>query len=238
MAGITLKTRNGTEGIEIINLSQNDRPLLRMQTLIEFSRKFNNKTDNWIKDTVKLIWDEKCQKNSRLYNQSKFRFAGLIKKDDGQVVLNLGITTYMELIGTNCHSFGKELLAYGEKHCECNRSYLADPLGVGSLLLTADGKFVFLKRALWTGEDKGKIDRPGGHPEPDSVSKSIETWTEEECSKTENLLKVREEVFDSVKKEIRDEINLPIETLEDPLLLGIVRSIERLGRPSGEFLVL
>ncbi|XP_046642173.1 uridine diphosphate glucose pyrophosphatase NUDT22-like isoform X2 [Daphnia pulicaria] len=215
MDEFTFKTQNGTEGIEIINLSFSKIPIIRSQTQINFSSRFNNKSDNWIEKSIKLIWNEKCKNNDRLYNQSKFRFEG-----------------------TNCNPFGKELVVYGTQRFNSKRSCLADPLGVGSLLLTSDRKFLFLKRAMWTGEDKGKLDRPGGHPEPDNVSTSIQSWTEEECTAPENSLRIREEVFDSVKCEIRDEVNLPLESLKDPLLLGVVRSLERLGRPSAEFLVL
>jgi hypothetical protein len=238
MDEFTFKTQNGTEGIKIINLSFSKIPILRGQTQIHFSSRFNNKSDNWIEKSIKLIWNEKCKNNDRLYNQSKFRFEGVTIDDDNQVVFNLGLTTYMELIGTNCNPFGKELVVYGTQRFNSKRSCLADPLGVGSLLLTSDRQFLFLKRAMWTGEDKGKLDRPGGHPEPDNVSTSIQSWTEEECTAPENSLRIREEVFDSVKCEIRDEVNLPLESLKDPLLLGVVRSLERLGRPSAEFLVL
>ena len=221
MAEFDLKTKNGTEGIEIINLSNGKIPIQRKQTEINFSRRFDNNSDSWIEKSIKLIWNEKCKNNDRLYNQSKFRFEGIRKIDDNQVVINLGLTTYMELIGTNCNPFGKELVVYGTQSFNSKRSCLADPLGVGSLLLTSDSKFLFLKRAMWTGEDKGKLDRPGGHPEPDNVSTNIRTWTEEECHLTKNRLRIREEIFDSVKCEIRDEINLPLESLKDPLLLGI-----------------
>lgn len=232
------QTRNGTEGIEILNLMFNKLPVSRNQTKVIFSKDHDNKSDPWIEGNVSLIWEDKCQKNGRLYNQSKFRWAGATSYcDDHTVIINLGFTTYKDLMGTNCHPFGKELMTYGAQHFQNSRACLADALGIGALLLTSDRKFVFLKRALWTGEDQGKLDRPGGHPEPDNVSKAIRTWTEEECSKPENSLLIRDEVFNSVMHEIRDEVNLPIESLQDPLLLGVGRSLERLGRPSAEFLV-
>ncbi|KAK4003540.1 uridine diphosphate glucose pyrophosphatase NUDT22 [Daphnia magna] len=231
-------TQNGTEGIEIIDLACHKIPLHRSQIQINFSDNFSNKSDTWIEKSVKLIWDEKCQENNRLYNKSKFRFDSIAICNDHQIVINLGLTTYMELIGTNCHPFGKELVLHGMKCFKNGRSCLADPLGVGCLLLTADEKFLFLKRAMWTGEDKGKLDRPGGHPEPDNVSLAIQSWTEEECRKPENLRRIRDEIFDSVIHEVRDEVNLPMETIKDPVLLGVIRSLERSGRPSAEFLVL
>lgn len=128
-------------------------------------------------------------------------------------------------------------MEYAKQSLPSERSCLADVLGVGSLLHTSDEKFLFIKRALWTGEDKGKLDRPGGHPEPENVSNQIDLWSEEDCANVENRSKIRNEIFDSVLHEIRDEVNIPLETLSDPVLLGVVRSVERLGRPSAEFLV-
>lgn len=240
MAEQFFQTKNGSEGIEIVNLIYNKIPISRNKTLINFSRDYDNKSDNWIEENIMLIWEEKCKQNSRLYNKSKFRWAGVAAShhEDYTVAINLGLTTYKDLMGTNCHPFGKELIPYGIKTFQNGRACLADVLGIGALLLTTDKKFVFLKRALWTGEDQGKLDRPGGHPEPDNVSNTMKTWTEEECSKAENLIRIRDEIFDSVLHEIRDEVNLPIDSLQDPLLMGVGRSLERLGRPSAEFLVL
>ena len=42
MAEFDLKTKNGTEGIEIINLSNGKIPIQRNQTQINFSRRFDN----------------------------------------------------------------------------------------------------------------------------------------------------------------------------------------------------
>lgn len=236
MASQNFMTKNGTKGIELINLIQAGKPISRNQVQVKFSKDYDRKSDPWIEEKIKLIWSEKCQKNNRLYNQSKFRLAG-VTNHEGLTIMNLGLTTYMDLMGTNCHPFGKELIPYGTTHFQNSRACLADALGVGSLLLTADNQFIFLKRALWTGEEEGKLDRPGGHAEPDNVAKVMATWSNEECNQQENLLRIRNEVFDSALHEVRDEVNLPVESLQDPLLLGVSRSLERLGRPSVEFLI-
>lgn len=111
---------------------------------------------------MNTIWQEKCLENNRLYNRSKFRFAG-VSCNQNQVILKIGLTSYKHLIGTNCHQvFGSQLVDLGVKHYSSRSVYLANPLGVGSLLITKDNKVLFLKRAMWTGEEKGKIDRPGG----------------------------------------------------------------------------
>ena len=48
---------------------------------------------------------------------------------------------------------------------------------------------------------------------------------------------VVEEIFNSTLREIVDEVNIPIETLSDPLLIGIARNTTSAGRPSSEYLV-
>lgn len=226
-----LATLNGTKGVELIALlNKKQEPLSREEVCVQFSKEFDNISDPWIKENVDTIWAAQTKENQRIYNASKFRFAGVTFSTDTDVThhvtLNIGLTSYKDLMATNCHSFGRKLKDYGlEKYSDSN-SCLSHALGVGSLLLTNDKQFLFMKRALWTGEDKGKLDRPGGHPEPDNIT-----------GETKNSLDVKNEIFNSVLHEIRDEINLPIDTLTDPLLLGVVQSLDRLGRPSAEFLV-
>ena len=49
--------------------------------------------------------------------------------------------------------------------------FTSSAIGVGAITITKDGFVVLIRRALWTGEAAGKIDRPGGHPEPDEALK-------------------------------------------------------------------
>ena len=49
---------------------------------------------------------------------------------------------------------------------------MSNCLGVGAISVTSDKFVILMKRAKWTGEAPGKIDRPGGHPEPDLIQKS------------------------------------------------------------------
>ena len=231
MSSETLSTRNGTEGIELVDLLVNKKPMSRCEVIVNFSLDFNRKTSAAIEEKIEEIWEEKRKNNPRLFNGSKFRFAGVTTNSEA-VVFNIGISSYKELMATNCHQYGRELIDYSVKNFCSSNSYMADALGIGSLLSTSDDKFLFIKRAMWTGEDVGKIDRAGGHPEPEKVAPdSQKQYT------SLNSDAVRDEIFNSVLDEIVSEINLPLETLSDPLLLGTVRSMERLGRPTAEFLV-
>lgn len=229
--------KNNHQGVEIIDLTTtNGEFLQRSDVLVQFSPQHNNVSNDWIGKSINAIWEEACKKNARLYNRSKFRLSG-IGTINSQVTLQIGLTSYKELIATNCHPFGRHLIEHARQALLNERIFIADVLGVGSLILTSDEKFLFIKRALWTGEDQGKLDRAGGHPEPENVSQLIHLWSEEDCAKHDNAIKIRNEIFDSVLHEIRDEVNIPLETLTDPVLLGFVRSVERLGRPSAEFFV-
>ena len=48
---------------------------------------------------------------------------------------------------------------------------------------------------------------------------------------------VVKEIFDSTLREIVDEVNVPLETLTDPCLMGIARNTTSAGRPSSEYYV-
>ena len=52
---------------------------------------------------------------------------------------------------------------------------MSNAIGVGAMTVTKDEFVVLCHRAMWTGESGGKIDRPGGHPEPDNVEKRYKT---------------------------------------------------------------
>ena len=89
--------------------------------------------------------------------------------------------------------------------------------------MTSDSKVIFVMNAGWKGEQGGKIDRPGGHAEP------------AECGghdQPDHLRrhKVRAELFDCIRRELRDEVNIGLELQDPPELLGVVSNLECGGR--------
>jgi len=88
-----------------------------------------------------------------------------------------------------------------------------------------------LRRSKHVGEYPNCFDVPGGHAEPKNV-KGCDgvAWTfsddDEELEEDEDELRNRNivnELFDSALCEIRDETNIPIKSISDLRLLGIVR---------------
>ncbi|KAK7079522.1 Nudix (nucleoside diphosphate linked moiety X)-type motif 22 [Halocaridina rubra] len=190
---------------------------------IIFSRETNQDIEKQIND----IWSEKCTLNPRLYNGTKFRYNGgeVIGK---KYVLNVGLTSYKDLCGTNLSKNFKKILELGRNKADNSQAFMSDPIGVGVLLITDDGYGVVTRRAAWTGEFPGLLDRPGGHPEPEGKLKP-------NFGQTDINEIVMEEIWTSAAQEAEDELGIDKSKLEDMRFLGISINNESGGRPSLEF---
>lgn len=82
------------------------------------------------------------------------------------LTLRLGLTCYKDYLGTNWSCRAAELRRRGEAEFGDPLALLAQPLGVGGVLCTGDGRVVFIRRSQKVAEAGGLLDIPGGHPEP------------------------------------------------------------------------
>ncbi|MBN3302401.1 NUD22 pyrophosphatase, partial [Amia calva] len=157
------------------------------------------------------------------------------EKEGAVLTLCLGLTCYRDFLGTNWSEGARGLRARGQTQYGDPLALLAQPLGVGGVVITGDGGVVFLRRSQRVGEAAGLIDIPGGHPEPTVVVPGVgeDSVTLEQLSE-EGVLK---ELFSSILNEIRDEVNIPLQYLSEPLLLGIALNHTSAGRPSAEFFI-
>ncbi|XP_071400853.1 uridine diphosphate glucose pyrophosphatase NUDT22 [Centroberyx affinis] len=147
--------------------------------------------------------------------------------------LRLGLTCYKDFLGTNWSCRAAELRRRGEAEFGDPLALLAQPLGVGGVLCTRDGEVVLIRRSQKVAEAGGLLDIPGGHPEPQAVC-------EEQISVA--VLQQRQEavvseLFSSVCAEIRDEVNVPLSFLGEPVLMGVALNHTSAGRPSAEFYI-
>lgn len=185
---------------------------------------------------IAAAWESRLRAQPWLFDAPKFRLHSASLAPAGsqgpQLLLHLGLTSYRDFLGTNWASSAAWLRQQGAAHWGNKQAYLADPLGVGAALATADDFLVFLRRSGRVAEAPGLVDVPGGHPEPQAL-----------CPGHRPLHKdlrgplVVHELFSSVLREISDEVNLPLLTLSQPLLLGIARNETSAGRASAEFFV-
>lgn len=187
-------------------------------------------------EAIAASWERRLQAQPWLFDAPKFRLHSVLLAPTGsqgpQLLLRLGLTSYRDFLGTNWTSSAAWLRQQGATDWGDKQAYLADPLGVGAALATADNFLVFLRRSGQVAEAPGLVDVPGGHPEPQAL-----------CPGDHPLHKdlpgelVVHELFSSVLQEICDEVNLPLPTLSQPLLLGIARNETSAGRASAEFYV-
>ncbi|XP_047603254.1 uridine diphosphate glucose pyrophosphatase NUDT22 isoform X2 [Lutra lutra] len=121
-------------------------------------------------EAIAAIWESRLQAQPWLFDAPKFRLHSAILAPTGsqgpQLLLRLGLTSYRDFLGTNWAGSAGRLQQQGATDWGDKQAYLADPLGVGAMLITADDFFVFLRRSRQVAEAPGLVDVPGGHPEP------------------------------------------------------------------------
>nr|XP_046261282.1 uridine diphosphate glucose pyrophosphatase NUDT22 [Scatophagus argus] len=155
------------------------------------------------------------------------------------LTLRLGLTCYKDYLGTNWSCRAAELRQLGEVEFGDPLALLAQPLGVGAILCTDDGQVVLIRRSQKVAEAGGLLDIPGGHPEPKVVCERLGQAVCEERISVDMMQQrlVVAELFSSVCAEIRDEVNIPLISLGEPVLMGVALNHTSAGRPSAEFYV-
>ncbi|XP_046345742.1 uridine diphosphate glucose pyrophosphatase NUDT22-like [Haliotis rufescens] len=207
----------------------------RSQVRVIMSETYNRtKLPEAMENDLELVWSDRVSKNPKLYNGTKFRIDSVSFHGD-ILTLNLGVTCYKEYIGSNWSPRVGQYQTVGRQQSNNPQVHLSDPLGVGSFVLTSDNRVILLRRSVHCGEAPGLWDVPGGHAEPEELV-GKKPFEEIDVSSMDSQA-VTEEIFDSILREIRDEVNLPQSSLSDPEVLGIARNTTSAGRPSMEFLV-
>ncbi|CAI0452089.1 unnamed protein product [Linum tenue] len=113
--------------------------------------------------------------------------------------------------------------------------HTASPLGNGAIVVTADNEIVVLRRSDNVGEFAGHLVFPGGHPEPEKVEVASSQNGQDPVVTTEELnKKVSEEMFDSISREVVEEIGVPATSLSTPVFIGLSRRILNV-RPAAFF---
>uniref|UniRef100_UPI00358F2690 uridine diphosphate glucose pyrophosphatase NUDT22 isoform X2 n=1 Tax=Myxine glutinosa TaxID=7769 RepID=UPI00358F2690 len=206
---------------------------VRVELSTRYGRRTLSESDE---QDIEVVWQDRLRGNPRIFDAPKFRFSGAEVDSAGLLGIRLGLTGYRDYLGTNLAPGEKpaHLRRWGLTVCDDPQAYLADPLGVGAVLCTRDNRLVLLHRSHSVAEAQGLLDVPGGHPEPLVANDAL---VDKLCVEDLQPELVVQEIFHSVLAEIRDEVNLPIQCLSTPWLMGIVRNWTSMGRPSAEFFV-
>ncbi|XP_068614465.1 uridine diphosphate glucose pyrophosphatase NUDT22-like [Brachionichthys hirsutus] len=240
------------------------RGLLESQVQAELSESFNRRTDPSLERHIGEVWTERVSKQPWLFNGCKFRLHSFcllatstpsssrspkhphgtrslpeVEEHEPRLTLRLGLTCYRDFLGTNWSNQAWQLRRLGEAEFGDPLALLAQPLGVGAILRTDDSQVVFIRRSQRVAEAGGLLDIPGGHPEPKLVCERLGRAVREEQITVDMMQQrpVVSELFASVCSEIRDEVNIPLSALREPVLMGVALNHTSAGRPSAEFYV-
>ncbi|KAJ0020905.1 hypothetical protein Pint_32301 [Pistacia integerrima] len=181
-----------------------------------------------LEKSISEVWDSRVQQNGSLFNGKKFRYGGYVMHGEGgsnqqsHMCLHLGLTDYRTFVGTNLNPLWYKFLFPSEDDAiQCQHT--ASPLGNGAVVETSDKKLLVLQRSYNVGEFPGHFVFPGGHPEPQDAG--LESHQCRNDSKDSELIneKVSQEMFDSIIREVVEEIGVPAVSLCDPLFIGVSR---------------
>ncbi|KAB5565461.1 hypothetical protein PHYPO_G00241840 [Pangasianodon hypophthalmus] len=206
------------------------------QVQVEISSRFNRRSGPEIEKHIEAVWNGRVTKEPWLFNGAKFRLhSAELSTTPPQTSMNF--CTKAQTLNSKPAEEAVNLQQRGRLEVGDPQALLAQPLGVGAVLLTSDGQVVMLRRSQRVAEAAGLLDIPGGHPEPKAVCEGV---SEEDISV--DLMQgceraVVAEIFSSVCAEVRDEVNVPLGFLSAPVLMGIALNHTSAGRPSAEFFI-
>ncbi|XP_061168090.1 uridine diphosphate glucose pyrophosphatase NUDT22-like [Saccostrea echinata] len=203
-------------------------------THVLINKEYNRRKHNDYDKQIDANWNKRVSDNPKIFNGTKFRLSSVSLSND-TFTMNLGLTCYKEFLGTNWCKNAKFLAEDGVRDFQDSQAYMSDPLGVGTIVLTTDDKVIFLTRSEHCAEAPGLWDVPGGHPEPQEIVGKIPL--EEIKFSDLNEEKVVSEIYDSIMREVVDEVNIPASSLSRPNFIGVAQNISAAKRPSSEFII-
>ncbi|KAE9616637.1 putative NUDIX hydrolase domain-containing protein [Lupinus albus] len=179
-----------------------------------------------LENSISEIWEQRSQNNKSLFNGKKFRYGGCTLHNGGgsdpepRLCLQLGLTDYRTFVGTNLSPLWERFLV-PSKDDPVLCQHTSSPLGNGAVVETLDNKIIVLQRSNNVGEFPGHFVFPGGHPEPQEIGIASHHYDKELTDSING--EVSREMFDSIIREVVEEIGVPPSSLSIPAFIGISR---------------
>ncbi|KAI5071661.1 hypothetical protein GOP47_0013912 [Adiantum capillus-veneris] len=209
------------------------------QLQVDFGSSYDRQPhpDGELERSIEKTWRERLQDNPALFNGLKFRYGGyklLSSEQSGgnDVCLCLGLTDYKTFVGTNLSPKWKSFLKDSQDDIE-RCKHTSSPLGNGAIVETDDNSILVLKRSDHVGEFPGHLVFPGGHSEPQEIGI---LGHHELINNVELSVKIVDEMYSGIVREIVEETGVPATFLSKPLLLGVSRRVLN-ARPTAFFFV-
>ncbi|GFZ17970.1 nudix hydrolase homolog 9 [Actinidia rufa] len=114
--------------------------------------------------------------------------------------------------------------------------HTSSPLGNGAAVETSDQRILVLQRSYNVGEFPGHYVFPGGHPEPQEVGIVSHQYDKDSGNAELINKKISREMFDSIVREVVEEIGVPAASLCNPAFIGISLRVLNV-RPTAFFVI-
>ena len=202
---------------------------------IDFSATAHGR-DSTFDALVTAEWERRAKANSRLFNATKFRLAGVTCPADPtnpkSCLIRVGLSCYGDYVGTNLLPLDRWPSAEQVPTIDFEKA-MGNALGVEALFITGDDDVVLFRRSKYVGDFAGFYSCPGGHPEPSVVAKRLGLKSELEIDGTnpEHLKSVRFELWDSIVMEVSDEIGVDRSELWIEGFYGVIGNKLTHGKP-------
>lgn len=194
------------------------------QVRVDFSPA-HDRTAHAHDDEIDATWNRRLAaakaSGGKLFDMSKFRLhrIGWSGRGGEELCIELGLTSYKEYVGTNQAPSERRvaLEVDGVAACGDCTAHLSNALGVETLLLTSDKKVVLLRRSAKVSGHIGLYNGPSGHAEPSHAGLDGELFRPTGLAASGLACA---ELFGSVKQEVHEETNVPLDALTEPRLIG------------------
>lgn len=196
-------------------------------------------------EKIDALWRERIEANPKLFNGTKFRFAGCAVGTSGGTAaeravaarVTLGLTDYKTFLATNLSEDWRDFIedddadgSFGTMTSStCGRASVreegsryarfANALGNCVCLRSADDYFFALQRSDDVGEAPGALVFPGGHGEPSELGLDVD---DENAPRS---MDVSRYVFDNALAELGEELGVHPSDVTDVRILGITRRV-------------
>ncbi|KAK2974062.1 hypothetical protein RJ640_015394 [Escallonia rubra] len=138
-------------------------------------------------------------------------------------------------VGTNLSPLWDKFLAQSQDDCQ-QCQHTSSPLGNAAVVETSDKRILVLQRSNMVGEFPDHFVFPGGHPEPEEVGTLSHQYDKDLTNSQLINRKVSQEMFDSIVREVVEEIGVPASSLCNPVFIGISRRMLNV-RPAAFFFI-
>jgi len=184
-----------------------------------YSLKNNRLVNTKLESVIQCEKENLLLSDPNLYPGTKFRLSSIMAKS-GRLEMQIGLTDYIDHLITNHNKrINKMLINLGLAQHQNPDIFLSNAIGNLAIVATIDKQIVLLKRSNKVATFRGYLDCPGGHPEPNHILNDF------------NSQNIVLEFFDSISREIIEELNLTRHDLLGVSLIGMMRNLEDGRKP-------